>query len=94
MSFSEIMMSDRRLMILRALAETSGYGANRSLIQRFLDSEGHIVSRDLVDADIAWLAEIGLVVLRDDAVLLTARGGDVATGRAMVPGVRRPQPGE
>ncbi|MGH8782098.1 VpaChn25_0724 family phage protein [Paraburkholderia sp.] len=94
MSYAEIVQADRRLMILRALAVTSGYGANRTLIQRFLDSEGHIVSRDLVDADIAWLAEIGLVTLHDDAVLLTARGGDVAAGRTSVPGVRRPQPGE
>lgn len=94
MSYSEIVQADRRLMILRALAETAGYGANRTLIQRFLDSEGHIVSRDLIDADIAWLAELGLITLRDDAVLLTARGGDVAAGRATVPGVRRPQPGE
>jgi hypothetical protein len=94
MSYSEIVQADRRLMILRALAATSGYGANRRLIQQFLDGEGHIVSRDLIDADIAWLAELGLVAVHDDAVTLTGRGDDVAAGRSVVPGVRRPQPGE
>ncbi|MBO1856814.1 ArsR family transcriptional regulator [Burkholderia cenocepacia] len=94
MSYSELVQADRRLLILRALSETNGYGANRRLIQQFLDSEGHIVSRDLVDAEIAWLAEVGLVTVRDDAVLLSERGGDVAVGRATVPGVRRPTPGE
>jgi len=93
-TFLELMQADRRLMILRALAQTSGYGANRGLIQQFLDGEGHIVSRDLVDAEVSWLGELGLVSLRDDAVLLTARGADVAAGRTTVPGVRRPTPGE
>ncbi|MEX3614743.1 MAG: ArsR family transcriptional regulator [Burkholderia gladioli] len=94
MSFSEVVVADRRLMILRVLAETAGYGANRALIQAFLESGGHAVSTDRLDADIAWLAEVDLVTLKDHAVLLTQRGGDVATGRTSVPGVRRLRPGE
>lgn len=94
MSYADIVQADRRLMILRALAATSGYGANRTLIRQFLDSEGHAVSRDLVDTEVTWLAEMGLVTLHDDAVKLTGRGDDVAAGRCVAPGVRRPQPGE
>ncbi|MEX3690119.1 ArsR family transcriptional regulator [Paraburkholderia sp. BR14263] len=94
MSFAQLVDADRRLMILRALSETDGFGANRGLIKTFLDAGGHSVSTDRVDADVAWLGEMGLVNLRDNAVLLTARGGDVATGRATVPGVRPLRPGE
>lgn len=94
MSFADLVQADRRLMILRALGATAGFGANRALIRQFLDSEGHAVSRDLVDAEVTWLTEMGCVSLHEDAVKLTARGDDVATGRSKLPGVRCPQPGE
>lgn len=94
MTYLEAVTADRRLMILRALGETSGYGANVTLIQCFLDSGGHSVSSDMVASDVAWLAELGLVEVKDGAVKLTARGGDVATGRSSVPGVRKLRPGE
>jgi len=48
-------------------------------------------------ADLAWLAEQGLVTIEEVATVMiatvTRRGGDVAFGRAVVPGVRRPEPG-
>ena len=59
MSYADIVQADRRLMILRALAATSGYGANRTLIRQFLDSEGHAVSRDLVDTEVTWIPAAG-----------------------------------
>jgi len=47
--------------------------------------------------DLAWLEEQGLVICQQPRagwiVTLTSRGGDVAEGRASVPGVARPQPG-
>lgn len=94
MSFADKISADRRLMILRALAETAGFGANRALIQRFLGDTGHLVSSDLIAADVAWLAEVGLVTLNEGAVVLSGRGGDVAAGRTSVPGVRPLRPGE
>jgi len=94
MSYQDILHADRRMMILRALAQTSGYGANRALLRDFLDSCGHVISADLLDAEVSWLAEMGLVALHDEAVLLSARGADVAAGRATVPGVRRARAGE
>jgi hypothetical protein len=53
-----------------------------------------VASRDQVAADLHWLAEQGLLTAEDhEAVLvvtLSERGADVAAGRAIVPGVRRP----
>ena len=94
MSYADEVAADRRLMILRALEATAGYGANAALISRFLDSMGHQVSHDLLQGDLAWLGEQGFIELRDEAVLLTQRGADIAAGRARHPGVRRPRPGE
>ncbi len=88
---------DRRLVILRTLEEDPGYSMNESVIQSVLASFGHNVSRDRVRQDLAWLAEQGLVrletVVSVQVATLTGRGADVATGRARVPGVKRPSPG-
>ncbi|MCX7172568.1 MAG: ArsR family transcriptional regulator [Proteobacteria bacterium] len=94
MSYADEVAADRRLMILRALEATTGYGANVTLIGLFLDSKGHKASHDLLQGDLAWLTEQGFVELKDEAVLLTQRGADIAAGRARHPGVRRPRPGE
>ncbi|MEX3556417.1 MAG: ArsR family transcriptional regulator [Burkholderia gladioli] len=93
-TYAQAVVADRRLMILCALAETLGYGANASLLQTLLDSVGHVMSADQVTAELVWLAEVGLVTLKDQAAILSARGGEVAAGRAAVPGVRRLRPGE
>jgi hypothetical protein len=57
---------------------------------------GHTASLDQVRTDLAWLAEQGLVSSRTTAdvtiATLTARGVDVATGRAVQPGVKKPMP--
>lgn len=94
MSYADDIAADRRLMILRALEATTGYGANAALVGRFLDSVGHRVSHDRLLGDLAWLAEQGFVDIQGEAVLLTQRGADIAVGRATHPGVRRPRPGE
>ena len=72
------------------------------IIHEVLDSLGHGVSRDQLLADLAWLAEQGLVAcdcLKPGGngctvATLTPRGLDVALGRAVVPGVKRPLPGD
>ena len=59
---------------------------------------GHGVSRDVVEADGAWLDEQGLAMIeRVDGLpvtvlRITARGLDVARGLATHPGVDRPLP--
>lgn len=95
--FRQTLSEDRRLVILRLLAEVDGYEANSSVLQSALESYGHTMSRDSVHTELAWLTEQGLtgsVPLATIVVAkLTARGLDVAQGRATVPGVKRPGPG-
>ncbi len=87
----------RRCAPLRFLAEDADYAMNTSLLQSALDAVGHGVSRDCVNGDAAWLEEQGLVFCEDlgglIVVKITQRGLDVAEGRAVVPGVKRPGPG-
>lgn len=99
MNYAAVLAEDRRLCILRILQGAPGSSANHYVLQTALESlEGHRVSRDAVKTDLAWLAEQGLVTAEDMPPLvrveLTGRGDDVAAGRAVVPGVRRPVPGE
>jgi hypothetical protein len=97
MRFEDYQTEDRRLALLRALANASQYRANAFLLRAYCDSVGHVVSAERVETDLAWLAEQSLVVIERTPVLLatlTARGADVAAGRALQPGVKRPLPGE
>lgn len=94
--FEKLRDEDRRLVILQLLVESPGYKANQYLLQTALDSFGHEVSIDLVRTDLAWLAEQRLVHLEEIGgqfmPSITARGLDVARGRALHPGVKRPRP--
>ena len=87
---------DRRLVILRLLAETPEYRLNESTMAAALADFGHAASRDQVRGDFAWLAEQDLVTIEEIAGITiataTARGLDAAMGRTIVPGVRRPSP--
>ena len=55
---------------------------------------GYAVSLDRLATDCAWLAEQGLITWQNDVATLADRGADVVLGRAQVPGVRRPEPGQ
>ena len=96
-SFSELLDADRRIVILRCLSEDPGYDLNESVLQSMLEAIGHNVSRDRIRTDFQWLEEQGLVRLREvvnvQVASLTPRGADVATGKVVVPGVKRPRPG-
>jgi Fe2+ or Zn2+ uptake regulation protein len=96
-SFAELIAADMRLVVLRCLAEDPGYDLNESMLQSMLEAMAHNVSRDRVRTELAWLAEQGLVtvntVMNIVVATLTARGADVAAGRSIVPGVKRPRPG-
>ena len=92
--FSAHLSFDRRLVILRLLAEMQAYRANSSVLTMALERFGHASTRDQVKTELAWLAEQHLVKLEDLGPVLVAtateRGMDVAAGRAIVPGVARP----
>ncbi|MDH2927341.1 hypothetical protein FW755_03260 [Lonepinella koalarum] len=98
-----IFYEDQRLVILRSLVDC-GYDANESILNDCLGLYGHDISRDLVKNHLHWLEEQGLVTLTHITTLatpqnhdflvasITQRGLDVAQGRAMVNGVKRPSP--
>lgn len=97
-SFATIQTEERRLIILRTLAEASGFKANHLTLQKMCDSMGLTASGDQIKSDIAWLAEQQLLEAMpagEHVVLavITTRGADVAAGRARVPGVKLPEPG-
>lgn len=93
-TYAERLLEDRRLVLLRLLEDLPGYMSNSSVLTKLLPSFGHLVSRDVVRGQIAWLAEQGLVKADDvddvTVVTLTERGLDVARGLSIVPGVARP----
>jgi len=96
-NYAQLRTEHRRLTILRILAEDPGYTVNSSIIADILPEWGQKVSRDVIHADFAWLAEQGLVETEERGSVhvaqLTQRGADVAGGVAHVPGVKRPGPG-
>lgn len=99
MSLAEALTKDRRLCVLRALDGSTERQANNFVLQSVLDEMGHAVSMDRVNSDLAWLEEQGLVRTEDVAgdlsvARLTSRGVDVAAGRTVLPGVKRPRPGD
>ncbi len=96
-TFVKLQEEDRRLGILLLLSESTDYKANQFLILSALDTVyGHMVSMDRLRADLAWLAEQGLVTIADTGGVLvpelSGRGLDIAQGRANHPGVKRPRP--
>jgi len=98
MSFQDYETEGRRLAILRILSRRAEYTTNEySLIDELKGAYAHIVSRDRLHGDLAWLEEQQLVINQQPRagwiVTLTGRGGDVASGTATVPGVARPRPG-
>lgn len=95
-SFAERLRCDRRLVILRLLADQNAYKANSSVLTMAMDHYGHVVSRDQVKTELRWLEDQGLVTVEDLApadvlaARLTARGLEVSKGSSVVPGVSRP----
>jgi Fe2+ or Zn2+ uptake regulation protein len=96
MKYADFLAADRRLVILRILAEMPAYRTNSSVLHTVLIEWGHEPSRDQVKTELRWLEEQGLLSIEDvgaGAVLLVTlseRGADVAAGRARVDGVKRP----
>lgn len=97
-SFAQLMAEERRLDILRLLQKAPGKAANHLVLHQLLVDGPHRASRDMVAADLGYLAELGLVALEDlEGVLigtLTGRGDDAANGFVNVPGVKNPVYGE
>lgn len=93
--FSSIYLADLRLTMLQILA-ASECEVNVSILKHsIIEVTRHRPSGDEVRAEIAWLAERGLVHKRAigatiEAATITERGEDAATGRAQIHGVLPP----
>lgn len=96
-TLADLMTEERRLQLLRLLAESNAYTASVDVLHMVLGQMGLGVSHDRLGTELEWLAEQGLVLLKRigavAAVEVSVRGLDVARGLARVPGVARPQPG-
>ena len=95
-SYADHFAAHLRLTFLRVLDGAPACRANSSILQSAAHDLGLDASRDQVRTELAWLAEQRLVTVEEIGHLvvatLTERGGDVAGGRATVPGVQRPTP--
>lgn len=95
MNFKSYLEEDLRLVLLLLLKEAGG-SANESVLGSGARGLGHAkATRDELRAELSWLKERGLVAHQwfDSKVLvaeLTERGLDVAEGRTLVDGVKRP----
>lgn len=93
-NYAQVLTEDRRLVILRVLAEMTSYKANSSVIGTLLERWGHEPSRDQIKTDLRWLEEQGLLAIEEIGSVLLAtlneRGMDVSKGRVVQPGVKRP----
>ena len=98
MSYKAHWQAHLRLTLLRLLAEQPGYKSNSSVLTQAADATaGFTATRDQVKTELAWLGEQGLITTSEVieglvVATLSERGGDVASGRAIVPGVQRPNP--
>ena len=98
MDYQTLVAEHLRITVLRLTAEGPSYSINESLLVDLSTSYGFNPSRDRMRTELNWLAEQGLVTLSGPdhcrTAKLTERGADVAAGRATVPGIKRPGPGE
>lgn len=96
-TYLDAVAKDRRLVVLRLLLDSAGYTANEYILQTMLERFGHVVSADLLRTELSWLTEQQLITVDEvsdvQIARLTARGEEVARGRAVNPGVKRPRAG-
>jgi hypothetical protein len=95
---SAVDRNDLRMLILGILYKEPQYTANQETILRRLDQFGVVASRAHVRTELAWLAGIDAVI--DKAcggvaiATLTDSGAEHVEGRALIPDIRPPRPGE
>lgn len=92
----KLITADQRLVILQSL-EACNNDANQNILQTCLNQYGHDISMDLVRTHLSWLDEQELITIRRLAndlfvAQITQRGLDVANGRTVIDGVRKPNP--
>lgn len=96
--FNQRLIEDRRLWLLRLLAEQCGQTANSSVLHMGLHHLGMMCEQHEVVGDLRHLQVHGLVMLEQvvDTIYvahLQGRGEDVVAGIVQVDGVSRPRRG-
>ncbi len=71
--------------LLVTLLFSGGAGQARALRDELESVHGVVATLDRVRADLAWLADVGLLQKIEDTVALTEEGRDVANGRRRLP---------
>ena len=99
MSYADAIAADIRLRLLQLLAAAAEYTQPEAALGAALGEQyGHHLSSDRLASETTWLDDMRLVsrlpVGCTAIVTLSVRGLDVSRGRANVPGVARPGPGE
>lgn len=96
--FQARLAEDRRLVILRFLAEEADGRMAASVMQDALELMAHRVPRAQVMVDAGYLEARGLLLVEYVGTVpifrVTARGVEVARGLVTVPGVKRPRLGD
>ena len=94
MTDAGLMTEHRRLAILKHLARSPEYTSNAAILADVVRGVGVASSDGQMHAALAWLDEHELVRMTDHGhvviAVATARGVEVAEGRAAHPGVKRP----
>lgn len=94
MSLGDVVAEHARIAILRFLDGAPTRSANDSIVADALETFAVAISRAQVREELEWLAREGLVTTRTVAnyvvATLTEAGEDVARGRRLVRGVKRP----
>lgn len=90
--------ADLRLQILWILWKSQGYTSNQALVKKALAVCGVVATTEQIRTEMAWLDNVGAVVLQDvDGVFvatLSDHGEEHLQGARAIPDIRRPRPGE
>lgn len=100
MSYAQTLAEHRRISILRVLMETGGKG-NESILADALESLGLDagLTRNVVREDLRFLERVGAIRIEwfGDSLAVAhilERGTDIARGRIVADGIKRPSLGE
>ncbi|MBD1584805.1 VpaChn25_0724 family phage protein [Pseudoalteromonas sp. S16_S37] len=97
MAMHEVQAEHQRITILIALKDSADYGANTSMLADVLARYALGCSRDQLKTQLNWLEQNSYVTLdklteNTWVARITQNGIDVAEGKSIVPGIKRPAP--
>ncbi|WP_240479501.1 hypothetical protein [Pseudoalteromonas rubra] len=93
----ELMAEHQRISILISLSDSPDYGLNSSILGDILDKYSIGCSRDQLHTQLDWLEQNGYITVNRMTKStwvadITQAGLDVAKGRVVAHGIKRPGP--